>query len=331
MIDISSKRVLIITSETDASADKVIDWLYYFGWGATRINMENLDSYFPLVEPHDNGINIDGVCASEFHSVWFNKYFNKEYNLFLKSQSLSSDLKNQWNIFVGIRGELLAFNENILLMIKDMISSSLGSPEQYFINKIYVLRKAYDFGIDTPSTIVTSSKKELINFINQYNIVITKSIDSGLDYFREGKIYTNYTETLPLSILDEIPETFFPSYFQEKLTKYADIRTFYIKNKFYSIAIFSQLDMQTETDYRRYNTKRGNRQVPIILPEEYKEKLEKLMSFFRLDTGSIDSVLTTEGRFVFLEINPVGQFGKLSISGNYYIEKILAESLIETG
>lgn len=47
-----------------------------------------------------------------------------------------------------------------------------------------------------------------------------------------------------------------------------------------------------------------------------------------MNTGSIDIVVTKDKRYVFLEINHVGQFGWLSENCNYYIEKHIAQELI---
>ena len=48
-----------------------------------------------------------------------------------------------------------------------------------------------------------------------------------------------------------------------------------------------------------------------------------------LETGSIDMVFTKDGHFVFLEVNPIGQFGMTSKPCNYFLERELALSLIK--
>ncbi|HEY0036114.1 MAG TPA: hypothetical protein VGB66_05465, partial [Longimicrobium sp.] len=45
-------------------------------------------------------------------------------------------------------------------------------------------------------------------------------------------------------------------------------------------------------------------------------------------TGSIDLIRTRDGRHVFLEVNPAGQFGMVSHPCNYGLEKKVAEYLI---
>jgi D-alanine-D-alanine ligase-like ATP-grasp enzyme len=48
-----------------------------------------------------------------------------------------------------------------------------------------------------------------------------------------------------------------------------------------------------------------------------------------LDIGSIDMIYTTDNKYVFLEVNPSGQFLGYSDTCNYCIEKKIAEFLIK--
>jgi len=51
------------------------------------------------------------------------------------------------------------------------------------------------------------------------------------------------------------------------------------------------------------------------------------MKKINLDNGSIDIIVDNNGKYYFLEINPVGQFGMVSIPCNYYLEKKIANYL----
>jgi hypothetical protein len=53
------------------------------------------------------------------------------------------------------------------------------------------------------------------------------------------------------------------------------------------------------------------------------------MYHLRLETGSIDLIHTPDGRDVFLEVNPVGQFGMVSIPCNYGLERKVADLLMQ--
>jgi len=47
-----------------------------------------------------------------------------------------------------------------------------------------------------------------------------------------------------------------------------------------------------------------------------------------LNCASIDLIKSTNGKYYFLEINPVGQFGMVDFPCNYGLHKIVAEELI---
>ncbi|MEM9261789.1 MAG: grasp-with-spasm system ATP-grasp peptide maturase, partial [Bacteroidota bacterium] len=59
------------------------------------------------------------------------------------------------------------------------------------------------------------------------------------------------------------------------------------------------------------------------------EKLELLMRKLELNTGSIDLMVSEEGEYYFLEVNPGGQFSAPSERANFNLEKRVAETLIE--
>jgi glutathione synthase/RimK-type ligase-like ATP-grasp enzyme len=94
------------------------------------------------------------------------------------------------------------------------------------------------------------------------------------------------------------------------------------------MAIFSQLDMQTSIDFRNYNLTKPNRTVPFKLPAHVESKLIQLMSILGQKTGSIDIIVTDEKEFVFLEVNPVGQYGMVSYPCNYELNMKMAEYLV---
>jgi len=121
---------------------------------------------------------------------------------------------------------------------------------------------------------------------------------------------------------------FAPSLIQKYIEKEYEIRSFYLRGKFYSMAIFSQQNEITKTDYRKQTAKK-NRRVPYALTKAVEEKLRKLMNMLNIDTGSIDLIKAKNGDMYFLEVNPSGIFNDLSYSCNYYIEQTIANILMD--
>lgn len=67
----------------------------------------------------------------------------------------------------------------------------------------------------------------------------------------------------------------------------------------------------------------------INLPDDLTAKIYKLMEQKGINFGSLDFMKGVDGKYYFLEINPVGQFLGLSTLLNLELEKLIAEKLIE--
>jgi len=121
---------------------------------------------------------------------------------------------------------------------------------------------------------------------------------------------------------------FFPSLVQEKIEKRYEVRIFFLFGQCYPMAIFSQRDPQTSLDFRRYNEIIANRMMRCEIPPELEEKITRLMKLADQNCGSLDFIKSHDGEYIFLELNPVGQFGFVSTNCNYELEKLIAEKLI---
>lgn len=145
-------------------------------------------------------------------------------------------------------------------------------------------------------------------------VISGSSIQEIDDYF-----IVNYTKKLNI---EKIGTTnFFPSLVQNYIEKKYELRIFYLNGEFYSMAIFSQKDNQTIIDFRNYNKTKPNRTVPYKIPDCQAIKLDLLMKKLEINCGSIDMIVTNDNEYVFLEVNPVGQFGMVSYPCNYNLEK----------
>jgi len=153
--------------------------------------------------------------------------------------------------------------------------------------------------------------------------LIYKAVGEGISFFASEFKILEYT-----SLINEtkyIPETFFPSLIQNNIEKKYDLRIFYLNRKFYASAIISQNDNQTTIDFRKYNMEKSNRIIPFKLPDYIEMQLVKLMDLLNYKSGSIDMIYTKEKEYIFLGINPVGQFAQVSEPCNYYLERKVAE------
>lgn len=324
----NKKKILILGEDSDQSTSKVIDWIRYYGAEPLRVN-ENPNVILKEFVSDTNGdsyiIDVNGVQlrSDDIHAYWYRRgdFF------------LSNPKPNCSELDENIRKEVEYHIHHEYTILEQAIhkvnesKQSIGSRATNSMNKLNVLMLAKRLGIDTPKTKIVTHKKQL-HTSDSHQSYITKSISEGLTFSRKKKdgieCYSTYTEEVQEM---STKRSFFPSLIQEKLEKHYELRIFYVHGEFYSMAIFSQNDSQTAIDFRKYNRVKPNRSTPFSLPKEEEAKLHCLMVDLGLNTGSIDMVVTKDKRYVFLEVNPVGQFGMVSSPCNYKIEKRIAKYL----
>ncbi len=201
-------------------------------------------------------------------------------------------------------------------------------------NKIEFLEVCTSLKIEIPKTLITQSKRSLLEFWNNCNKeIITKSLAFPFEcenYTESGEIESyrlGYTVPVGKSEMELLPEFFDLSIFQEKLEKQLEIRTIYLDGRTYSQAIFSQSREEATLDYRQgYDS--GMRMCNYTLPALVEEQVQKLMNELDLNFGSLDIVVTKDNRYVFLEVNPNGQYGAVSLATNSNIDYEVAKFLM---
>lgn len=319
--------VILFTSINDPSSDIIINWLNYYGFKYIRLNTENLTeikNYSYEICGKDIKLtipSIERINLSIKHSIFFRRfgtliYPNTEYIKYPKEKiAIENHLKE----------ELKANRDGLYNILKD--HNWIGNPDNACINKFLALKIAREVGLKVPNTIITNDKGELRKFFDQNSECIVKCISDVETFKLDGKYFSLYTTTFTEKDLERLPDTFFPSIFQNNIKKKYEIRLFYFDGTIFSMAIFSQKDIKTSTDYRRYNKEKQNRCVPFLLPKDIELKIHNFFKKINMRTGSVDLIKSFEGEYVFLEVNPSGQFGFVSDNCNYFIERFIATNL----
>lgn len=321
MEDKTIQNILIYTRKNDVTVDKVIDWLYsYYGKNVYRINnglIEFLQKNSLLIDVSASEISIN---QNNINAIWLRK--NPDVEI-----TLPHNDKTQKHI----EDELNAIKFGIFAISKYSNKHILGTNATYNsldVNKIQVLLMAKQLGLNIPPSIISNTKENILNFIDEYEKVVTKPAGNSTFFRGEGftiGLYVNIFEKKHLEFYDD---TIFPAFIQKGIEKEYELRIFYLAGRMYSCAIFSQSDKQTSIDYRDYNNQKPNRFVPYNLPKKIEKKLHLLMKSLSLNTGSIDMIKDKDGTYIFLEINPVGYFDMISHPCNYYLEEEVAKFLI---
>lgn len=203
----------------------------------------------------------------------------------------------------------------------------LGRHDALDLNKLKVLKQARQCGLMVAESTASDNASWLKEFEAKHGPLITKSMTDGLYLFgkKSGEMgYFTYTEKVDLGE-EKITNI---SFVQQHIDKEYDVRVFYLLGRSYGMAIFSQSHEQSKVDFRKYPIQRPNRAVPFALDGATAEAIDALCKSYDLNTASLDFVMGRNGKLVFLEINPVGQFGMVSKPCNYGLEKQVAQALI---
>ncbi|RZJ91802.1 MAG: grasp-with-spasm system ATP-grasp peptide maturase [Chryseobacterium sp.] len=306
--------VIINSNYTDQSTNDVIDWLIYNKVPFKRINFQD-----KLILER---LELTDVLSFTLRFVETGERLESEEISFYwyRRGDLNISIDKDTRIDHYLSGE----EEKLKQLIHHFLTHrvpAIGSFYDNNINKMIVLENATQLGIKVPNTLITPKKNALKSFIQREGRVITKAIDNTVN----GTL----TSLISSEQIDESNDDFFYSLFQSYTEKFVELRIFFLKNRFWASAIFSQSDERTSIDFRNYNYERPNRITPFSLPVDLERKLILLNKKVGLTSGSIDMIFTPEGDYVLLEINPIGQFRNFSYFNNYHLEKEIADYIIK--
>lgn len=313
--------ILILSyTEYEQCTDPVIDWLLYFNAKFIKLTIEDL--YKNNNVKFD--INRDKVFYKDIDlvdnvNVIFYRRFVKNINIDLENHKFCKQLQSE------LQYEVEYLTKYFFYILKDKLW--VPNPMNSDIDKLTALSIAKECGLKTPNTIITQSKKEAEEFVNKYDSIIKPIHFSGY-YISQETTYGIFTNSITLTDLAKIETPFFfPTLLQNKICKNFEIRIFFIGDLFYPTAIIVE-DSNYDDVKRNYGMANIN-WIPYTLPNDIKEKLIKFSNLTKINTGSIDMMKDKSGDFVFIEINPVGQFIAPSSRCNYNVEKIISEFLIK--
>ena len=167
-------------------------------------------------------------------------------------------------------------------------------------HKPYQLALAQTLGLEIPQTMMTSDPEEARNF--------WRACDGDVIYKQFLALPEAWSETRRLGEAEtkvgDAAIRLAPVIFQQHIAAVADLRVTIIGDQVFAAAVDLR-DLDYDVDVRmNLNAKH----IAHDLPDDVADKLRALMRRLGLVYGAIDLRLTEDGRYVFLEINPAGQF-----------------------
>lgn len=323
-------NILVISEEKDSSTNSVLKWIKYLGGTYLRINNTSKLKFISseLSDDFDDVIfEFKEVIykMSDFTGYWYRRgrlNFNYSYFQF-ENIELEKSVNDMFN------NEFTYLNNYIYYYIeKHRNINQIGAIGDNKTNKITNLLIAKKNNLKIPFTTIINTKEKLLEYKKEHLVLLTKPIyQRGLEYNDGDYNFSGLSAIIDDETIENLNETFSPTLIQAYVEKKYELRIFFLDDKYFASAIFSQNDEQTKIDFRNYNFKKPNRTVNFTLPIDIENKLKKCMSEIGLKSGSIDMIVTPDNEYVFLEVNPVGMFWQVSFPCNYNIEKEIAQFL----
>lgn len=283
--DVLIKKVLIITSSIDCTVDYLIN-KYKNTAEFYRFDIDLFSEYEIIIGGDRQWvINCD---------KW--KLEKKEvYSIYYRKPRLPKLDDYEYDYRSMIAKDIIALVNGI---VDDFEGKVLTKP--YILrrteNKTFQLLYAERNGLSIPKSYIGNSNEMALSFLGGKSII--KPLTTGkLIMHNKTEIYqTNYFTEFD----DDIALT--PIYLQEYENKKYEVRLTYINGSFFTVRI----DSEDKLDWRKNYS--GLKYSIIECPKVIVNLCVMLLKSFELNYGAFDFIVNNNNEWIFLEVNPNGQW-----------------------
>ena len=276
----------------------------------TRYTNGNLRSFLDTAE---GPVDLSEVNACWYRRLWIGKGIPKNMDPQLRAPSLEESRRS----FSGVLNSLDAFCFDPYFHVKKASVKQLQ------------LKVADQLGLNIPKTCITNKAEDVRAFYRQCTGEVITKMQSSFAVFREGVENVVFTNTIDEEMLDDLDGLeYCPMTFQEMIPKELELRVTIVGDQVFAAAIDSQQMEATKTDWRKDGVGLADYWVKHDLPADIKTKLLGIMDYFQLNYGAIDLILSPDGQYHFLEINPAGEYMWLEDTPGFEISEQIAKVLL---
>ena len=231
-----------------------------------------------------------------------------------------------------LRGPSLEESRRVLLGMFASLPCFVVDPTarlRHAEHKQLQLEVARRVGLDVPRTLVTNDPAAVREFWELCDGRVVAKMMAGFAVIEDGQekvVFTNPLAERDLEALEQL--ALCPMTFQERLEKRVELRVTIVGERVFAASIDSSRFERSKTDWRREGLALIGDWKPCDLPADVEKGLLALMDEFGLNYGAIDLVVTPEGRHVFLEVNPAGEFFWLDRAGGLPISEAIADVVL---
>lgn len=285
---------------------------------AVQDNLGSIDGYIDTVQLQDGIVEKSQISLLDIDTAW---YLRENYTR--NSEEPPVTMESRF-IVNESRQALRA----IFSVLQCQWINSQESIERVSSNKLYQQLIASRCGLRVPQTIISNNAMRVQNFSDSSDGLLVKSIGyTRLDNDGRLALYSEFfSHEEVLSSHSSI--TVCPLYGQEYVEKLYEYRVMVIGSRVLACRIDSQASSKTKIDWRHYDLDNVEHK-DVDLPEDVQCKLLNFMGMAGLRYGAIDMIETPDHDFVFLEVNPSGQWGWIADLAGLPIPEAVAKMLVK--
>ena len=307
-------EVLIVTGKFDISTDYVVSKLLKKNANYLRLNTEDLPAYAINLDPILPRLDIRSADrnwvfdSNTLKAIYFRRpVFLREFGR--ARSKWERFLQPQWNAF---ERSLAVFQEPLWMNHPGATYCAEIKPLQ--------LATAASVGFQIPHTLIGNDFNRIRK--HSLNRIAMKPLDTVYIETDSEQTFA-YTQFVDSNMIDSSAQSA-PAIYQEPITSKLDIRVTVVGDSVYSAVITDEAGAGIAGDWRLL---KSNCQFhPIQLPTAIARQSVQLTRKLGLNFGAIDLVLQ-KGRYLFIEINPTGEWSWLVESAKLPIDEAIANTL----
>jgi hypothetical protein len=319
--------ILVLSTDMyEQGTDPVVEWLVRSGCSFLRLSMRDLalgraDLVLDIVR---GSVILNGIdLCSAVNVIWYRR---------LEERPVLESREDRFRRMVGMDADLKAEAMDVIEYLFYALRDKQWLPDYRAVrlNKLVTLNKAARHGIRVPDTKILTRRFRLREYHQQIGSgVITKPVHRNVVYREADHAYVAFTHRMQCEDIEYMPDSFFASLYQEFIEAEFEVRVFYLDGRFEALALLPDERNGRSVDVKRDRMAGKVKHERFLLTEQESSRLCRFLQDIGLNICTLD-LLWKEGGITLLDVNPLGQYLFESQVGNTYLEKQIADWLINT-
>ncbi|MBW7675218.1 ATP-grasp domain-containing protein [Chryseobacterium chendengshani] len=235
-------------------------------------------------------------------------------NLNINLDDCNYDEFNREDVLLFLNSEWRSINEFFAYIFRKVKYLSVPYDNE---NKLVTNEIAKEVGFKIPSSIITTNREKIKDYFST-NIVTNKFIAKRICGFLSGNTKSDTYFQHEGALLSILELNFFdnflmPSTSQEIIEFEFEVKSVYINEEIFSVIKHKNIAID----------------MPYVLDDSIKLKINLLMKKIGLKFGTIDLLIDKNRNYYFLEVNPHGQYDTIEALGDFNVYNKILEFIYE--